>query len=117
MYATYCRPTIDPSDLQFQQSRSRYHRLVLGLRFDNDIPPRRGISSRGLAIRRFHWARPVETLTTNMVGTAIVFEALRHATARKDYCCGSSAEYGFVDPSEFRLMSGEASPAPSVWCF
>lgn len=47
VYATYCRPTIDPSDLQIQRSRSRYHRLVLGLRFDSDIPPRRGISSRG----------------------------------------------------------------------
>ncbi|MCY0726076.1 GDP-mannose 4,6-dehydratase, partial [Klebsiella pneumoniae] len=46
-------------------------------------------------------ARPVETLTTNMVGTAIVFEALRRVRPHaKIIVAGSSAEYGFVDPSE-----------------
>lgn len=47
VYATYCRPTIDPSDLQFNGAEVDITDLVLGLRFDSDIPPRRGISSRG----------------------------------------------------------------------
>lgn len=42
VYATYCRPTIDPSDLQFNGAE-----VDITDWCSVDIPPRRGISSRG----------------------------------------------------------------------
>jgi GDP-4-dehydro-6-deoxy-D-mannose reductase len=45
------------------------------------------------------WARPIETLTTNIVGTAVVCEALRRLVPRaRILVAGSSAEYGLVAP-------------------
>jgi len=47
------------------------------------------------------WKLPTETITTNLVGTVNIFEAVRRAKyePRLLVAC-SSEEYGFVDPSE-----------------
>jgi GDP-4-dehydro-6-deoxy-D-mannose reductase len=47
------------------------------------------------------WKHPTETITTNLVGTVNIFEAVRRAKyePRLLVAC-SSEEYGFVDPSE-----------------
>jgi len=47
------------------------------------------------------WARPIETLTTNVIGTAIVCEAVRRLVPRaRLMVAGSSAEYGIVAPED-----------------
>lgn len=108
VYATYCRPTIDPSDLQFNGAEVD---ITDWCSVYDSIATFRPDAVFHLAAQSYpavSWARPVETLTTNMVGTAIVFEALRRVRPHaKIIVAGSSAEYGFVDPSRFRLMSGE----------
>ncbi len=108
VYATYCRPTIDPSDLQFNGAEVD---ITDWCSVYDSIATFRPDAVFHLAAQSYpavSWARPVETLTTNMVGTAIVFEALRRVRPHaKIIVAGSSAEYGFVDPPRFRLMSGE----------
>src|SRR5262245_3968146 len=45
------------------------------------------------------WQRPIETLETNVIGTANVLEAARRlGTNVRVVVAGSSAEYGAVDP-------------------
>jgi GDP-4-dehydro-6-deoxy-D-mannose reductase len=45
------------------------------------------------------WARPIETLTTNIIGTAVVCEAVRRQVpGARILVAGSSAEYGLVSP-------------------
>ncbi|KBE22522.1 GDP-mannose 4,6-dehydratase Gca [Mycobacterium tuberculosis M2384] len=101
VYATYCRPTIDPSDLQFNGAEVD---ITDWCSVYDSIATFRPDAVFYLAAQSYpavSWARPVETLTTNMVGTAIVFEALRRVRPHaKIIVAGSSAEYGFVDPSE-----------------
>lgn len=101
VYATYCRPTIDPSDLQFNGAEVD---ITDWCSVYDSIATFRPDAVFHLAAQSYpavSWARPVETLTTNMVGTAIVFEALRRVRPHaKIIVAGSSAEYGFVDPSE-----------------
>lgn len=46
------------------------------------------------------WQRPIETLETNVIGTANVLEAARRlGSPVRVIVAGSSAEYGLVDPS------------------
>lgn len=101
VYATYCRPTIDPSDLQFNGAEVD---ITDWCSVYDSIATFRPDAVFHLAAQSYpavSWARPVETLTTNMVGTAIVFEALRRVRPHaKIIVAGSSPEYGFVDPSE-----------------
>ena len=47
------------------------------------------------------WQRPIETLETNVIGTANVLEAVRRlGTNVRVVVAGSSAEYGAVDPRQ-----------------
>jgi GDP-4-dehydro-6-deoxy-D-mannose reductase len=47
------------------------------------------------------WQRPTETLETNVVGTANIFEAMRRLGSKaRVIVAGSSAEYGAVDPDK-----------------
>ncbi len=100
--ATYYKPTIDPLELHnFEAVEvditdwcSVYDSLAA---FRPDVVFHLAAQSYPTA----SWERPVETLTSNVVGTAIVFEALRRLRPdAKVIVAGSSAEYGFVDPSE-----------------
>lgn len=55
------------------------------------------------------WRRPVETLQTNVIGTANVFEAVRRAKRSiRVIVASSSAVYGVVDPSVVPI--GEGTP-------
>lgn len=71
VYATYCRPTIDPSDLQFNGAEVD---ITDWCSVYDSIATFRPDAVFHLAAQSYpavSWARPVETLTTNMVGTAI----------------------------------------------
>src|SRR5437667_2545747 len=47
------------------------------------------------------WQRPIETLETNVIGTANVLEAVRRLDAKaRVVVAGSSAEYGATDPQQ-----------------
>jgi GDP-4-dehydro-6-deoxy-D-mannose reductase len=100
--ATYYKPTIDPLDLdKFEAVEvdvtdwcSVYDSLAA---FGPDAVYHLAAQSYPTV----SWQRPVETLTTNVVGTSIVFEALRRVRPdARIIIAGSSAEYGIVDPSE-----------------
>lgn len=100
--ATYYKPTIDPTDLRAFEAVevdiadwcSVYDSLAA---FRPDAVFHLAAQSYPTA----SWERPIETLTTNVVGTAIVFEALRRVRPdARIVVAGSSAEYGNVDPSE-----------------
>jgi GDP-4-dehydro-6-deoxy-D-mannose reductase len=55
------------------------------------------------------WARPIETLTTNVIGTAVVCEAARRLVPKaRLLVAGSSAEYGLVAPQNVPVQ--EAHP-------
>lgn len=55
------------------------------------------------------WQRPVETLRANVIGTAIVFEAVRAlGLAPRIVVAGSSAAYGFVEPDEVPILESHA---------
>jgi GDP-4-dehydro-6-deoxy-D-mannose reductase len=53
------------------------------------------------------WARPIETLTANVIGTTVVCEAMRRlAPQAKLLVAGSSAEYGRVAPENIPVREG-----------
>src|SRR5262249_55574115 len=55
------------------------------------------------------WRRPIETLETNVIGTANVLEAVRRVGPKvRVVVAGSSAEYGAVDPE--RVPISESAP-------
>jgi GDP-4-dehydro-6-deoxy-D-mannose reductase len=100
--ATYYKPTIDKLDLHdfdavevdITDWCSVYDSLA---KFQPDAVYHLAAQS----YPTISWERPVETLTVNVVGTAIVFEALRRLRPdAKVVVAGSSAEYGLVDASE-----------------
>ncbi len=100
--ATYYKPTIDPLDLQAFEAVevditdwcSVYDSL-------ETFRPDAVFHLAAQSYPTISWERPVETMTTNVVGTTIVFEALRRVRPdAKIVVAGSSAEYGAVDPSE-----------------
>jgi len=100
--ATYYKPTIDPLELhRFEAVEvditdwcSVYDSLAA---FRPDVVFHLAAQSYPTA----SWERPVETVMVNVVGTTIVFEALRRVRPdARIVVAGSSAEYGFVDPSE-----------------
>jgi GDP-4-dehydro-6-deoxy-D-mannose reductase len=107
---TYYKPTIDVSDLA-------------GLALEEvDI---RDWVSLGDSLTRFRpdaifhlaaqsyptvsWERPIETLETNVIGTANVLEAARRLGNNvRVVVAGSSAEYGMVDPSKVPITEDHA---------
>lgn len=54
------------------------------------------------------WRRPIETLETNVIGTANVLEAVRRLGSKvRVVVAGSSAEYGAVDPQRVPIAESE----------
>jgi GDP-4-dehydro-6-deoxy-D-mannose reductase len=54
------------------------------------------------------WQRPIETLETNVIGTATVLEAARRLGKKvRVVVAGSSAEYGTVDPSKVPITEDQ----------
>jgi len=108
--ASYYKPTVDPDDLMDLQVEevdirdwcSVYDSLV---RFRPDAVFHLAAQSYPTA----SWQRPIETLETNVIGTANVLEAVRRlGTNVRVVVAGSSAEYGIVDPE--RVPISETAP-------
>src|SRR5215470_7628710 len=99
--ASYYKPTVDPADLtdvpleevDIRDWCSVYDSLV---RFRPDAVFHLAAQSYPAA----SWQRPIETLETNVIGTANVLEAVRRmGTKIRVVVAGSSAEYGAIDPA------------------
>ena len=108
--AGYYKPTVDPTDLadlpleevDIRDWCSVYDSLV---RFRPDAVFHLAAQSYPTA----SWQRPIETLETNVIGTANVLEAVRRLGANvRVLVAGSSAEYGAVDPE--RTPVAESAP-------
>jgi len=100
--ATVYKPTIDPSDLtgmaleevDVRDWVSVYDSLK---RFQPDVVFHLAAQSYPTV----SWQRPIETLESNVIGTANVFEAVRRLERKvRVVVAGSSAEYGTVDRSK-----------------
>src|SRR5271166_6242032 len=100
--ASYYNPTVDPVDLadlpleevDIRDWCSVYDSLM---RFRPDAVFHLGAQSYPTV----SWQRPIETLETNVIGTANVLEAVRRIGANvRVVVAGSSAEYGAVDPEK-----------------
>src|SRR6516165_3653065 len=97
---TYYKPTVDPGDLaslpiqevDIRDWCSVYDSLM---RFRPDAVFHLAAQS----YPSVSWQRPIETLETNVIGTANVLEAIRRlGTNVRVVVAGSSAEYGAIDP-------------------
>jgi GDP-4-dehydro-6-deoxy-D-mannose reductase len=108
--ASYYKPTVDPSDLtdlpleevDIRDWCSVYDSLT---RFRPDAVFHLAAQSYPTA----SWQRPIETLETNVIGTANVLEVVRRLGANvRVVVAGSSAEYGAVDPE--RTPISESTP-------
>jgi GDP-4-dehydro-6-deoxy-D-mannose reductase len=104
--ATYFKPTIDALDLRgfgavevdITDWCSVYDSLAA-------FRPDAVVHLAAQSYPTVSWQRPVETLTTNVIGTCIVFEALRRVRPEaRVIVAGSSAEYGTVDPAEVPII-------------
>jgi GDP-4-dehydro-6-deoxy-D-mannose reductase len=108
--ASYYKPTIDPADLtdipleevDIRDWCSVYDSLV---RFRPDAVFHLAAQSYPAV----SWQRPIETLETNVIGTANVLEAVRRlGTNVRVVVAGSSAEYGTIDAE--RVPIPETAP-------
>jgi GDP-4-dehydro-6-deoxy-D-mannose reductase len=100
--AGYYKPTVDPADLadlpleevDIRDWCSVYDSLT---RFRPDAVFHLAAQSYPAA----SWQRPIETLETNVIGTANVLEAVRRLDSKvRVVVAGSSAEYGATDPQQ-----------------
>jgi GDP-4-dehydro-6-deoxy-D-mannose reductase len=108
--ASYYKPTVDPADLadlpleevDIRDWCSVYDSLM---RFRPDAVFHLAAQSYPTV----SWQRPIETLETNVIGTANVLEAVRRlGTNVRVVVAGSSAEYGTIDPD--RVPVAETAP-------
>ena len=99
--ASYYKPTVDPVDLvdlpleevDIRDWCSVYDSLT---RFQPDAVFHLAAQSYPTA----SWQRPIETLETNVIGTANVLEVVRRLASKvRVVVAGSSAEYGAIDPA------------------
>jgi len=82
---------------------------VFGLRFAARFRPDAVFHLAAQSYPTASWQRPIETLETNVIGTANVLEAVRRLNANvRVVVAGSSAEYGAVDPE--RTPISESAP-------
>jgi GDP-4-dehydro-6-deoxy-D-mannose reductase len=100
--ASYYKPTVDPADLadlpleevDIRDWCSVYDSLT---RFRPDAVFHLAAQSYPAV----SWQRPIETLETNVIGTANVLEAVRRLDWKvRVVVAGSSAEYGTIDPQQ-----------------
>src|SRR6516225_5716251 len=108
--ASYYKPTVDPADLadlpleevDIRNSCSVYDSLM---RFRPDTVFHLAAQSYPTV----SWQRPIETLETNVIGTANVLEAVRRLRAKvRVLVAGSSAVYGAVDPQRAPISESTA---------
>src|SRR5207302_8555926 len=115
--ASYYKPTVDPADLadlpleevDIRDWCSVYDSLT---RFRPDAVFHLAAQSYPAV----SWQRPIETLETNVIGTANVLEAVRRLGSKvRVVVAGSSAEYGAVDPQCLPLS--ESAPLPALHAY
>ena len=108
--ASYYKPTVDPADLadlpleevDIRDWCSVYDSLM---RFRPDAVFHLAAQSYPTV----SWQRPIETLETNVIGTANLLEAVRRLGAKvRVLVAGSSAEYGAVDPERTPISESAA---------
>jgi GDP-4-dehydro-6-deoxy-D-mannose reductase len=108
--ASYYKPTVDPADLaglpleevDIRDWCSVYDSLM---RFRPDAVFHLAAQSYATV----SWQRPIETLETNVIGTANLLEAVRRLGAKvRVIVAGSSAEYGAVDPERTPISESAA---------
>jgi len=101
VHATYYKPTVDAADLKSFPLEEVDIRDWCSV-FDS-LTRFRPDTVYHLAAQSYptvSWQRPVETLESNVIGTANIFEAVRRVNAKaRVIVAGSSAEYGIIDPS------------------
>jgi GDP-4-dehydro-6-deoxy-D-mannose reductase len=107
--ATYYKPTVDPYDLaglpleevDIRDWCSVWDSLT---RFRPNAVFHLAAQSYPTA----SWQRPIETLETNVIGTANVLEAVRRLGSKvRVIVAGSSAEYGAIDPQRVPIPEDE----------
>src|SRR5271167_3368358 len=107
--ASYYKPTVDISDLtdlpleevDIRDWCSVYDSLM---RFR----PEAVFHLAAQSYPTVSWQRPIETLETNVIGTANVLEAVRRLGSKvRVVVAGSSAEYGTVDPARVPISESE----------
>jgi GDP-4-dehydro-6-deoxy-D-mannose reductase len=107
--ATYYKPTIDAADLAGMTMEEVDVRDWVSVwdslkRFQPDAVFHLAAQSYPTV----SWQRPIETLESNVIGTANVFEAVRRLDKKvKVIVAGSSAEYGTVDPARVPITEDE----------
>jgi GDP-4-dehydro-6-deoxy-D-mannose reductase len=107
--ATYYKPTIDAADLAGMQLEEVDVRDWVSVwdslrRFQPDAVFHLAAQSYPTV----SWQRPIETLESNVIGTANVFEAVRRLDKKvRVIVAGSSAEYGTVDPARVPITEEE----------
>jgi len=108
--ASYYKPTVDPADLaglpleevDIRDWCSVYDSLM---RFR----PSAVFHLAAQSYPTISWQRPIETLESNVIGTANVFEAIRRLGSDvRVIVAGSSAEYGPVEPEKVPIS--ESAP-------
>jgi GDP-4-dehydro-6-deoxy-D-mannose reductase len=107
--ATYYKPTVDAADLaalaleevDIRDWCSVYDSLT-------HFQPNAVFHLAAQSYPTASWQRPIETLETNIIGTANVLEAVRRLGSDvRVVVAGSSAEYGTVDPQKVPVSEGE----------
>jgi GDP-4-dehydro-6-deoxy-D-mannose reductase len=99
---TYYKPTIDKSDLEGLPLEEVDIRDWCSVQDSlNRFKPDAIFHLAAQSYPTVSWQRPIETLETNVIGTANVFEAARRLDKKvRVVVAGSSAEYGTVDPAK-----------------
>src|SRR5262245_20023412 len=104
--ATYFTPTIDLDEiahLPLQEVDVTDWTAVL--RSLADFHPDAVFHLAAQSYPTVSWQRPVETMRANVIGTTIVFEAIRAlGISPRIVIAGSSAAYGFVEPDEVPVL-------------
>lgn len=105
--ATYFKPTIDPEELHAEAVEVN---ITDWCSVSDSLAGFRPDAVFHLAAQSYptiSWQRPIETLNTNVIGTAVVFEALRRLCPKaRVVVAGSSAEYGLTDETSGPIGEG-----------
>lgn len=97
--ATYYKPTIDPQEIHgFKAAEVDITDWCSVYDSMSAFRPEAVFHLAAQSYPTISWQRPVETLNTNVIGTATVFEAVRRVAPKaRIVVAGSSAEYGFTE--------------------
>ncbi len=110
VHATYYKPTVDLADLRGLALHEVDIRDWCSV-FDSLVAfrPDAVFHLAAQSYPTVSWQRPIETLESNVIGTANVLEAVRRVNPlARVIVAGSSAEYGVVDEARIPIREQEA---------